>query len=125
MKRLVLFGIMLLIGLFIVAVPAMADEKGESLTDATLIPLMPFFLNIGGDIYWNPTEQEITITRYDKEVVLKMNSREALVKGAKRSLKNSVQLIAGQVFAPVELLGIFADKLTLSKTHIISTFSYR
>ncbi|MFZ7102212.1 MAG: copper amine oxidase N-terminal domain-containing protein [Peptococcaceae bacterium] len=126
MQRLVLLCIMLLIVVFMMAVPAMAAETDEGqITEATLVPLAPFFLNIGGNLSWDSEQQEVIIERYNKKVVLAMNSRDALVNGVKTTLKNSVKLMAGQVYAPVELIGIFANKMTLSKNHIISTLSFK
>jgi len=125
MQKLVLLSIMVLIGLFIIAEPLMAAGLEEdTLTEATLVPIVPFFLNMGGELSWDPEKQEISITRNDKQVVLKLGSCEAVIQGAARTLKNSVQFLAGQVYAPVEIIGIFADKLTLTSNQIISVFSY-
>jgi N-acetylmuramoyl-L-alanine amidase len=77
----------------------------------TLVPVAAIAVYAGADVSWNEERQEVTITRDDKTILLKINSAAVMVNGEEKTLPSQVpaKIITfqnrGRTMVPVAFIG--------------------
>ncbi len=74
--------------------------------DRTLVPLRVIMENIDAEIEWDGVNYEVHLKANDKEITLKINSAEATVNGAKKTLPDNVpaKLINDRTMVPIRFI---------------------
>ena len=84
----------------------------------TLVPVRAITEGLGAEVVWNEAKKTITITKGDKVIVLKMDSREITVNGEPYLLDVPAQMNENRTFVPLrfisEILGVKVDYNTLT-----------
>jgi len=74
------------------------------LDNRTLVPVREVFENLGGEVNWDSKERKVTITLFQKEISLVINSEEALVDNKTIKLDVPAKIINNKTMVPVRFI---------------------
>ncbi|MEL7566429.1 MAG: substrate-binding domain-containing protein [Dehalobacterium sp.] len=72
---------------------------------STLVPISAIAGDMGGDSVYNPTDKTIVITTADNKIELKVDSKNAKVNGAAKTLEVAAKVINGRTMIPLRFVG--------------------
>lgn len=80
------------------------DAPPKMVNGRVLVPLRAIFEALGAQVKWDANTQTITGTKDSKTIVLKVNSKNAVVSGKNTTLDVPAQIISGRTFVPVRFI---------------------
>jgi len=80
------------------------DASPKMVNGRVLVPLRAIFEALGAQVKWDANTQTITGTKESKTIVLKVNSKNAVVSGKNTTLDVPAQIISGRTFVPVRFI---------------------
>lgn len=91
------------------------DENNELVVptivnDRTLVPVRFISENFGGDVAWDGNTKTVTIKFTDKEISLKIGSKEMFINGKKTTLDVAAQTIYDRTMLPLRAISESLDK---------------
>lgn len=91
----------------------------------TLVPLRHIFEALGAEVKWDASTRTVTVIKGSDKIILKIDSKEALVNGETKELDVPATIVNGRTLVPVrsisESLGPEVSWDDNSKTVIIKT----
>lgn len=93
----------------------------------TLVPIRTISEAVGADVDWDSASQTVKITTSDKDIVLKINSKEATVNNSKVTIDVPAKILNGRTLVPLrfvsESIGAKVDYNSSQRTVYIKYFS--
>ncbi len=100
------------------------DTKPIIVDGRTLLPVRAVIENLGGNVNWNNDTKEVNITYNENEIVLTINSTQALLNGKVQTLDTAPVIINSRTMLPIrfiaESLGFNIEWNENNKTIIIT-----
>jgi hypothetical protein len=80
-------------------------EQYPRIIDGRLIaPIRPIITRMGVNIEWDPKTSSVICSKGDKNIVLKINSKDVLINGKKTTIDVAPRIIEGYTFMPVRVV---------------------
>jgi len=80
------------------------DTKPAIIDGRTLLPVRAVIENLGGNVSWNNDTKEINLTHNGNEIVLTIDSTQALLNGTAQSLDTAPVIINNRTMLPIRFI---------------------
>lgn len=105
-------------------IPVVFDQPPAIINNRTLVPLRAIFEALGASVNWDEATQQVTATKGDIIIIVKIGSTQATVSGETKTLDVPAQILNNRTLVPVrfisESLGAKVDWDEASQTVLIT-----
>lgn len=85
------------------------DQNPVIYGDITLVPLRGVFEKLGAEVEWDQSTQTVTVTKDNKAITLKNNSKDAFINNTLHKLDTEPQLLNNRIMVPLRFISETLD----------------